>query len=72
MNVLDCWGCVCVLNHVEDARRLGFLMGGCSARFVLYQSKAGGSLLYQADTSGHDMLLCSYECDFLWAHTEFD
>ena len=30
------------------------------------------SLVCALDTSGCDMLLCSYECEFLWAHTELD
>ena len=49
----DCfWLCLC-LDHVEDARRFGFSMGGCSARgedvffFVPCQTKAGRSRLFE-------------------------
>ena len=44
--------CLC-LNHVEEARRRGFLMGACSARCenvfssFLYQSEAGRSRVFE-------------------------
>ena len=56
--------CLC-LDHVEEARRFGFLMGGSSSRFVPYRPWIGRSLLFQQDISGYDVLFCSYECAFL-------